>query len=112
MAFDNRLILPKNVTPINYKLHLTPDLTNFNFYGEVSIKVTIKNPSHEIVLNSAELEIENVSVVSGQNTVKISNFKWPGLGSSLGAAVGRRARNDGWPRRCPSPGQLKLEILN
>ena len=75
MAFENRLILPKNVTPINYKLHLTPDLTNFNFYGEVSIKVTIKNPSHEIVLNSAELEIENVSVVSGQNTVKISNFK-------------------------------------
>ena len=75
MAFENRLILPENVTPVNYKLRLNPDLTKFNFCGEVSIKVTIKNPTHEIVLNSAELEIENVSVVAGQNEVNISEFR-------------------------------------
>ena len=75
MAFENRLLLPENVTPVNYKLHLTPDLTKFNFDGEVSIQINIIEPTDELVLNSAELEIENVSVITGRGNVKISEYR-------------------------------------
>ena len=44
--------------------------------------------------------------------VKISNFNWPGLGPASERRSAPTGRNGGRPRRCPSPGQLKFEILN
>ena len=43
--------------------------------------------------------------------VKISNFNWPGLGPASERRSAPTGRNGGRPRRCPSPGQLKFEIL-
>ena len=42
---------------------------------------------------------------------QISNFNWPGMGPALERWSAPLGRNVGRPRRCPSPGQLKFEIL-
>ena len=43
--------------------------------------------------------------------LQISNFNWPGLGPASERRSAPTGRNGGRPRRCPSPGQLKFEIL-
>src|SRR5688572_18087400 len=61
--------LPAHVTPLRYKLLLKPDMDNFTFYGEETIEIDIKKPSKEIVLHSAELEIDKAEVLHGKTEV-------------------------------------------
>jgi len=62
MSDDNRVVLPSNAIPSNYKVNLIPDLENFTFEGNVEINTTIKDKTSEIILNSAELEIRKITV--------------------------------------------------
>ena len=64
MATETRLILPEHVTPANYQVKLEPNFDTFTFRGEVIIKANVNQTTDSIVLNSAELEIEDVSVDS------------------------------------------------
>ena len=59
---ESRLILPENVTPINYEVKLEPNFDTFTFNGKVIIKADVNQVTDTIVLNSAELEIQDVSV--------------------------------------------------
>jgi Peptidase family M1 domain/ERAP1-like C-terminal domain/Peptidase M1 N-terminal domain len=49
--------LPATVRPRAYRLVLTPDLSAATFAGDVEIDVSIEEPTRDIVLNAAELEI-------------------------------------------------------
>lgn len=51
-------MLPTTVRPTVYDLTLRPDLESFTFCGEEEIAVSIREPTGEIVLNSAEIEIQ------------------------------------------------------
>ena len=62
MMTESRLILPENVTPINYEVKLEPNFDTFTFNGKVIIKADVNQVTDTIVLNSAELEIQDVSV--------------------------------------------------
>ena len=62
MTSDRRILLPKEVVPINYQINLTPNLDDFTFLGEVTIDVAIKSPTRNVVLNCAELEIISSSI--------------------------------------------------
>lgn len=53
--------LPREVVPIRYDLRLEPDLTNFTFTGEVSITLTVREATQEIVLNAIELDIDEAA---------------------------------------------------
>ena len=57
--------LPQTVTPENYKLTFTPDLDKNAFAGEEAIRVRLLQPASEIVLNSADIEIQEASITSG-----------------------------------------------
>ncbi|WP_419927828.1 M1 family aminopeptidase [Candidatus Poriferisocius sp.] len=59
MAEDssNPYRLPRGVVPRRYELRLEPDLEAFTFAGTVGVDVEILEPVDEIVLNAAELEI-------------------------------------------------------
>ncbi|MBI2018598.1 M1 family metallopeptidase [Candidatus Daviesbacteria bacterium] len=52
--------LPVHVKPERYKIMLKPDLENFIFEGEETIYLNLEKPSKEIILHSADLEIESV----------------------------------------------------
>jgi puromycin-sensitive aminopeptidase len=58
--------LPKTVVPERYEIRLEPDFAAFTFSGEETVKVTVKEPAAEIVLNAAELEIHRVSIQNGE----------------------------------------------
>ncbi|HUP87651.1 MAG TPA: M1 family metallopeptidase [Acidimicrobiales bacterium] len=54
--------LPRTVVPERYELTLAPDLAAFTFEGIESITVRISEPTNEIVLNAAELEISRATL--------------------------------------------------
>lgn len=60
-VIDNNIFkavrLPNTFRPIHYDLLLKPDLKNFTFDGEVTIKYENGNPKDDIVLHASELEI-------------------------------------------------------
>ena len=45
------------MNPINYKIHLEPDLHSFQFSGTTDISIEATGPVGEISLNALELEI-------------------------------------------------------
>ena len=62
--------LPQTVTPENYKLTLTPDLAKNTFDGDETIRVRLLQPASEIVLNSADIEIQDASITRGGESQK------------------------------------------
>ncbi len=56
--------LPATVRPERYQIRLTPDLTAFTFAGEEIVAVQVLEPTPEISLNAAELQVHSASVIS------------------------------------------------
>ena len=56
--------LPAGVRPDRYQLRLTPDLTAFTFVGEETVDIEVLQPTTEIILNAAELQIHSAAVVT------------------------------------------------
>lgn len=63
--------LPKTVIPINYILHLQPNLEKFTFNGTVTITLQINSSTNTIILNSKKLTIE--SIFFEKESVKFDN---------------------------------------
>jgi puromycin-sensitive aminopeptidase len=56
--------LPMTVRPDRYQIRLTPDFTAFTFAGEETVVIQVLEPTTEIILNAAELQIHSVAVVT------------------------------------------------
>src|SRR4051812_12212856 len=54
--------LPKEVVPKEYAIRIVPNLENFTFAGSESVKLNVRSPVHQLVLNGLELSIEAASV--------------------------------------------------
>jgi len=54
--------LPKSVVPVEYTLHLVPDLASLSFKGDVTIAVDVRRPTRRIVLNARNLRIESAAL--------------------------------------------------
>ena len=54
--------LPKEVVPTEYAIRIVPNLDNFTFAGSESVKLNVRSPVHQLVLNGLELKIEAASV--------------------------------------------------
>src|SRR2546423_2880019 len=54
--------LPKEVVPTEYAIRIVPNLDNFTFAGSESVKLNVRSPIHQLVLNELELKIEAASV--------------------------------------------------
>ncbi|GAC1586834.1 MAG: M1 family metallopeptidase [Acidimicrobiales bacterium] len=55
--------LPSTVTPIHYQLSIAPDFTTYRFDGTSVVTLTVHEPVREVVLNSADLSIDTVTLV-------------------------------------------------
>ena len=51
-----------NLEPLNYKIHIQPDMQDFTFNGVVEISILVEQPLHEIILNSRELSFHGCSL--------------------------------------------------
>jgi len=60
--------LPENVIPESCDLTFAPDLATATFTGEETIHVRLKNATSSIVLNSAEIAFQEVTITAGGTT--------------------------------------------
>jgi len=70
--------LPKEVVPTEYAIRIVPNLDNFTFAGRESVKLTVRKPVRQLVLNELELKIEAASVDGEQlplSAIKAENGK-------------------------------------
>src|ERR1700716_185257 len=54
--------LPKGVVPTDYSIRIIPDLDKFIFSGTETVKLSVRSPVHQLVLNALELKIEAASI--------------------------------------------------
>jgi aminopeptidase N len=54
--------LPKHVIPTEYSVRLVPNIGNFTFNGRETIKIEVRRPVRELVLNSLEIEIAGAAI--------------------------------------------------
>lgn len=74
--------LPKNVIPSMYSLWLYIDAVNAEFRGNVTIAITVLEPTNKITLNVNNISIDTSSVVldklnGNTSTIQIFNVREP-----------------------------------
>src|SRR5438045_6813546 len=54
--------LPKEVVPTDYSIRIIPNIDAFTFTGAETVKLNVRSPVHQLVLNAVELEITEASL--------------------------------------------------
>ena len=54
--------LPKEVIPTDYAIRVVPDIDNFTFAGSETVKLNVRSPVRQVVLNALELKIQAASL--------------------------------------------------
>ena len=54
--------LPKTVVPTQYSIRIVPNTANFTFAGTETVKLNVRTPVHQLLLNALELKVEAASV--------------------------------------------------
>ncbi|WP_293679510.1 M1 family metallopeptidase, partial [uncultured Phenylobacterium sp.] len=57
-----RVVLPKDVRPDRYDIHIAPDAASLSFTGRETIELTVLKATDRIVLNAADLVIRKASL--------------------------------------------------
>ena len=60
--------LPRTVIPSRYELAIEPDLAAGTFRGAEDVRITVREPVREIVLNAVDLRVEDGRLVNGNGT--------------------------------------------
>ena len=64
-----RLCCRPRSRPVTYHIRLSPNLTAFTFAGEETVEIEVLEPTSRIVVNAAELEIQEAHLLQdGQRT--------------------------------------------
>src|SRR5882724_2707635 len=54
--------LPKKVVPVEYSIRVVPNIDKLTFTGSETVKVNVRAPVNQLVLNSLELEISDAAI--------------------------------------------------
>jgi aminopeptidase N len=54
--------LPKEVVPVDYSIRIVPNIDKFTFTGTETVKLQMRSPVHQLVLNALELAITEASL--------------------------------------------------
>src|SRR6266566_1042612 len=60
--------LPEGIVPQHYSVTFAPDLQKATFSGEETIQVQVVKPASAVMLNAAELQFQEASIVQGEQT--------------------------------------------
>ncbi|MDE1872487.1 MAG: M1 family metallopeptidase [Thaumarchaeota archaeon] len=58
------------VSPINYDLEFEPDFDKFKFRGKEKILIKVSRPTRQIIIHSAELEIQDCTVLWNEKKIR------------------------------------------
>jgi aminopeptidase N len=64
-----REVLPDTVVPTHYDLLISPDVSALAFRGKVTIAVTVRSASTDVLLNSVGLAFEHANIDGGSDAV-------------------------------------------
>ena len=70
--------LPKEVVPTDYSVRIVPNIDAFTFTGAETVKLSVRSPVHQLVLNAVEIEITEASLdgqVLPKSALKIDKEK-------------------------------------
>ncbi len=67
--------LPRHIVPTRYDLQLEPDLPAATFTGQVTIALTVSQPTQTILLNAVDLSIESATVEGQQGRKLTASIK-------------------------------------
>jgi aminopeptidase N len=56
--------LPTGAVPQHYRIHITPNMANLRFAGQVDIELALKTPAKSVTLHAADLDFERATVDS------------------------------------------------
>jgi aminopeptidase N len=68
--------LPKEVVPTDYSVRIVPDIDKLTFAGTETVKLNVRSPVRQLVLNALELKIEAASIDGKQlptSAIKANN---------------------------------------
>jgi aminopeptidase N len=68
----NRVLLPTDVTPVHYTLHLTPDFQTFTFEGKEQIRVKVHKPTKSITLHAVDINFHSVAIESSEKQIFVA----------------------------------------
>jgi aminopeptidase N len=54
--------LPKEIVPAEYSVRIVPNIDKLIFTGSETVKLSVRSPVHQLVLNALELKIEAASI--------------------------------------------------
>ena len=54
--------LPKEVVPTEYSVRIVPSIDKFTFTGTETVKLSVRRPVRQLVLNALELEVADASI--------------------------------------------------
>jgi aminopeptidase N len=54
--------LPKEVVPIEYSVRIVPSIDKFTFTGTETVKLSVRRPVRQLVLNALELQVADASI--------------------------------------------------
>ena len=66
--------LPKQVVPTDYSIRIVPNIDKLTFTGTETVKLSVRAPVHELVLNALEIEVTAAAVddkASPKSAIKI-----------------------------------------
>lgn len=66
--------LPASVLPMNYKLTLQPNLTEFTFTGEEVIDVEVKQETDKVIINCLDINVTSASFSLGEQSYPSSSI--------------------------------------
>ena len=75
-TMEKRELLPSNVKPTHYALELEPNFTTFKTNGSVTIELNVIEASKEISLHINDIEIESITLQSGEREEKPQSKKY------------------------------------
>ncbi len=75
MSSPKKVLLSHYITPVNYKIFLSPDLDNFIFEGEEEITIKVSKPTNKIILHSAEIEVLSAQFL-GKSQMRAKNISY------------------------------------
>ena len=54
--------LPKDIVPVQYNLHLSPDIEKRTFTGTETVDIEVRQATNRCVLNAANLEVQTANL--------------------------------------------------
>jgi puromycin-sensitive aminopeptidase len=102
--------LPRSVVPTRYDLRLEPDLDSARFTGEVRIAVTVHEPTAEVLLNAAELEIPEASIQRPQEPPRSATIGLDAATERVRLRFGHALESGPWELRLAFRGVLNDKL--